>query len=84
MEGNAFNFPHLFFLFPAPSFLPFPPLFPGPHLPPLLPWEGSDKWVSMLQALGASADWESTGAHNGPVVLATHEAFQELPLAGQE
>ena len=37
----------------------------------------------MLQALGASADWESTGAHNGPVVLATHEAFQELPLAGQ-
>lgn len=45
---------------------------------------GASLEVWMLQALGASADWESTGAHNGPVVLATHEAFQELPLAGQE
>lgn len=33
---------------------------------------------------GGSAAWESPGAHNGLVVLATHEAFQELPLAGQE
>lgn len=45
---------------------------------------GASLEVWLLKALGASADWESTGAHNGPVVLATHEAFQELPLAGQE
>lgn len=45
---------------------------------------GASLEVWLLQALGTSADWESPGVHNGPFVLATHEAFQELPLAGQE